>query len=171
MAVHLFPHNILSGNELPTPYVMRPLNNTDYNKGFAPLLSQLTDIAGLDSKKFDTAFAEMVEENKHSPKHIVVVIEDVNSRKIVATGTLLIERKFARNIGLCGHIEDIVVLSDVRGAQLGRRIIQELKDIGTKLGCYKIILDCEDKNVGFYEKLGFQPKERQMAVYLKASKL
>ncbi len=32
-------------------------------------------------------------------------------------------------------------------------------------GCYKVILDCSEKNEGFYAKLGFQRKELQMALY------
>lgn len=32
--------------------------------------------------------------------------------------------------------------------------------------CHAVILDCADNNVAFYEKVGFKPKERQMALYL-----
>jgi predicted N-acetyltransferase YhbS len=41
------------------------------------------------------------------------------------------------------------------GAGLGRIIINKLVAAARELGCYKIILDCEKKNVPFYEKLGF----------------
>lgn len=36
---------------------------------------------------------------------------------------------------------------------------------GKLKGCYKIILDCKESNVGFYQKSGFEPKERQCAWY------
>ena len=45
------------------------------------------------------------------------------------------------------------------------RIIDQLKHLGERAGCYKVILDCAEKNVGFYEKLGFLRKEIQMALY------
>jgi len=44
-------------------------------------------------------------------------------------------------------------------------VIEQLKHIGFAQGCYKIILDCNDKNVGFYQKCGFKQKEIQMALY------
>jgi glucosamine-phosphate N-acetyltransferase len=31
--------------------------------------------------------------------------------------------------------------------------------------CYKVILDCDEANVGFYEKAGLVRKEVQMAKY------
>ena len=41
--------------------------------------------------------------------HKIVVIEDISLQKIIGTGSLVVERKFTRDLGLCGHIEDIVV--------------------------------------------------------------
>lgn len=40
----------------------------------------------------------------------VIVIFDVAKQRIIGTGTVLIERKFIRNLGVAGHIEDIVVM-------------------------------------------------------------
>jgi glucosamine-phosphate N-acetyltransferase len=51
--------------------------------------------------------------------------------------------------------------SNIRG-----RIIDQLKSMGNELGVYKIILDCNDKNIDFYEKCGFQKKENCMAWYI-----
>ena len=58
--------------------------------------------------------------------------------------------KFIRDAGLCGHIEDIVVAKNQRGKNLGLRMINLLGKIGEVNKCYKIILDCEDRNVAFY---------------------
>lgn len=44
-------------------------------------------------------------------------------------------------------------------------IIEQLKIIAQAKKCYKVILDCNEANQGFYEKLGFKRKEIQMAVY------
>ena len=50
----------------------------------------------------------------------VIVIEDVIQNHIAAAGTLLVELKFLRGGGLCGHIEDIVVDKTYRGKDFGK---------------------------------------------------
>ena len=42
------------------------------------------------------------------------------------------------NLGLVGHIEDIVVNKDQQGKKLGLRIIEALDYIADKVGCYKV---------------------------------
>lgn len=42
------------------------------------------------------------------------------------------------NLGLVGHIEDIVVNMDQQGKKLGLRIIEALDSIAEKVGCYKV---------------------------------
>ena len=85
--------------------------------------------------------------------------------RVVASGTLLLERKFTRNCGTCGHIEDVVVDSNERGKDLGRVIIEALTKAAEFAGCYKVILDCSEANAGFYERCGYVRKEIQMAKY------
>ena len=95
-----------------------------------------------------------------------MVIEDVRRERIVGAGSLIVEMKFIRNLGTCGHIEDIVVDNTYRGKNLGKRIIELLKSIAQVNGCYKVILDCADYNVPFYKKCGFSVKECEMVWYV-----
>ena len=44
------------------------------------------------------------------------------------------------NLGLVGHIEDIVVNKDQQGKKLGLRIIEALDYIAERIGCYKVCL-------------------------------
>ena len=44
-------------------------------------------------------------------------------------------------------------------------MIQTLNKLGWVNKCYKVILDCDDSNVGFYEKCGYSRKGAQMAMY------
>lgn len=67
--------------------------------------------------------------------------------QVVACGSVIVERKFVRNAGLVGHIEDIAVSQSMQGRKLGLKIINTLVDIGLVRGCYKIILDCSEKNI------------------------
>ena len=89
----------------------------------------------------------------------------------MGTGTLFVEQKFIHSGGLAGHIEDVVVDSTIRGRGLGRIIIEKLKRIAFEAGCYKVILDCVDKNVPFYEKCGFHLGHSDicMAKYLESN--
>ena len=60
-----------------------------------------------------------------------------------------------------------MVHEKARGKRLGKKIVTTLMALGKQLGCYKVVLDCSQDNVPFYEKCGFTPKEHQMAWYVK----
>lgn len=95
-----------------------------------------------------------------------LVVEDMRVNRLVATATLFIERKLIHSCGAAGHIEDVVVDQVVRGTGVGRHLVQALTQCAKECGCYKVILDCNEKNVGFYEKCGYARKGVQMASYL-----
>ena len=67
--------------------------------------------------------------------------------KLVAIGSIIMERKFTRGGGIIGHIEDIAVSKSMQGRKLGLKIINSLESIGRGQGCYKIILDCSKDNI------------------------
>ncbi|KAL6273467.1 hypothetical protein ACE6H2_024159 [Prunus campanulata] len=140
----------------------RKLELSDKSKGFIELLQQLTVCDSVSDKDFEDRFREL---NARAEDHRVLVIEDARSGKIVATGSVFIERKFIRNCGKVGHIEDVVVDANARGMQLGKKIINALTDYAHSLGCYKMILDCSVENKAFYEKCGYKQKEIQMVKY------
>ncbi|OIT32437.1 PREDICTED: glucosamine 6-phosphate N-acetyltransferase isoform X2 [Nicotiana attenuata] len=141
---------------------IRKLEISDKEKGFIELLKQLTVCDSVTDEKFKERFEEI---SKYGDEHIICVIEDVKSGKIVATGSVFIEKKFVRNCGKAGHIEDVVVDSSTRGMQLGKRIVEYLANHAYSMGCYKVILDCTEENRPFYEKCGFKKKEIQMVKY------
>jgi glucosamine-phosphate N-acetyltransferase len=140
-----------------------PLELGDYEKGFIEALSHLTEVGTHTKQTFYERFSYL---QRHNHEYFTIVIEDTKRQKIVAAGTIFVERKFIRGNGLVGHIEDIVVHKDARGLQFGRYIIEALKTIGANVGCYKIILDCAEKNIPFYVKCGFKQKEVEMAWYI-----
>eukprot|EP00698_Gefionella_okellyi_P020467 TRINITY_DN6424_c0_g1_i3.p1 TRINITY_DN6424_c0_g1~~TRINITY_DN6424_c0_g1_i3.p1 ORF type:complete len:172 (+),score=29.85 TRINITY_DN6424_c0_g1_i3:91-606(+) len=161
--------------ELPSNFVVRNLEANDYGKGFMSLLGQLTNVDGHSEQKFAAQFAYL---QRYSDIHVIRVIEDTLASKIIASATLMIEKKFIHDNGSVGHIEDVVVDSAYRGHNFGRlyvnastgrshaaRIIRELMTIAENASCYKVILDCAEKNVCFYEKAGFKRKEITMAWY------
>jgi len=97
--------------------------------------------------------------------YFIVVIEDTKIGKIIGTATAFTELKFIRGVNKTGHVEDVVVDSKYRGKDLGKVLMEQLKSICFKVGCYKMILDCTEQNVPFYEKCDFKRKEIQMALY------
>jgi glucosamine-phosphate N-acetyltransferase len=85
--------------------------------------------------------------------------------KIIGTATLLIEPKLIHNISKVGHIEDVVVDKNYRSHGIGKLMLDNLKNKAELMDCYKVILDCDEKNVGFYVKCGFKTKGVEMACY------
>ncbi|KAL3683189.1 hypothetical protein R1sor_001211 [Riccia sorocarpa] len=149
-------------SELQHPFVLRSLEPSDYRKGYLNLLEQLTVVGDTSEEEFTTRVEDL---GRLGDLHHVVVIEDIERHVIVASATLFVEPKFIRKCGKVGHIEDVVVDQTVRGQHLGQRIISHLTNLSKELGCYKVILDCSEANAPFYEKCGFERKERQMGRY------
>ncbi|GBF99254.1 glucosamine 6-phosphate N-acetyltransferase-like [Raphidocelis subcapitata] len=141
--------------------VVRQLEAGDYDKGFLGLLSQLTTVGDIDRAKFEERLKEV-----SSPDYYIAVAEDAASGKLLGTAALVIERKFIHGCGKVGHIEDVVVDAAARGQRLGQRLVEELVSVSRSRGCYKVILDCAEHNVAFYEKCGLTRKEVQMVQYL-----
>ena len=100
---------------------------------------------------------------QRSDTYMPIVI--LHGERVVACGTLVVEQKFIHNCGALGHIEDIVVASEQRGTGLGKLLIEQLKMLAFRHGCYKITLDCDAKNEVFYAKSGFETKGLQMCIY------
>ena len=121
----------------------RLLEKEDFNKGFLKLLQQLTIIGNVTKSDFLNRFMNILD-NKN---HLIYVLE--KDSKIVSCATLFIEPKFIHDCGFVGHIEDVVIDKAYRGQNLGKQIINFLTNKAEELGCYKILLDCYDKNVGF----------------------
>ncbi|CAG8493939.1 8328_t:CDS:2 [Scutellospora calospora] len=134
-------------------------------RGVTQCLDQLSVMGDISEENFIDRFEKM----KRAGGYYIIVIEN-DEKRVVATGTLFVEMKFIRGCGKAGHIEDIVVHDSQRGKSFGKKIIEQLKDIGSKVDCYKIILDCKEHNVPFYNKCGLERKEVQMAYYYNEEK-
>ncbi|TFY62230.1 hypothetical protein EVJ58_g3997 [Rhodofomes roseus] len=141
---------------------LRPLASTDYRRGHLSVLSVLTVVTDPGEDAWVAQFHAL----RAAPRtYYSIVIVDRASDRIVAVGTLFVERKFLRGLGSVGHIEDIAVDKSQQGKKLGLRIIQALTGISENSGCYKTILNCSDSNIPFYQKCGFEKKENEMAKY------
>lgn len=104
---------------------------------------------------------------------------DTKIDRLVASGTLLVERKHINGGSAAGHLEDIVVAEEMRGKKLGVKLVTGLRDLAVSLGCYKVVLDCKEAkirefltplsfaelnllNIAFYENCGFHKRSAGM---------
>lgn len=150
---------------LPSGYRLRALRKSDYDSGFLDCLRVLTTVGDIARGDFEAQYERMTA----LESYYIAVIEDA-AGAVVATGALIIERKFIHSLGAVGHIEDIAVAKDQQGKRLGLRLIQALDFVAERVGCYKSILDCSEANEGFYVKCGFRRAGLQMAHYYAGSK-
>ncbi|EQK98476.1 acetyltransferase [Ophiocordyceps sinensis CO18] len=164
----LFSPNLISPEvvaALPEGYKLRALRKSDRDTGFLECLRVLTTVGDISQADFEAQYDRMGQQGGY----YIIVIEDQRAA-VVATGALIVERKFIHNLGAVGHIEDIAVAKDQQGKKLGLRLIQALEFVAERIGCYKSILDCSDANEGFYVKCGFRRAGLQMAHYYEGGK-
>lgn len=143
-----------------TELTIRPVQVEDADNGFFEVLSQLTEAPKLPTDQFN----RLLQQQQQSNTRLTLVAVSSQGR-VQGTGSALIEPKFIRGGKACGHIEDIVIDKEARGAHVGQQIIAQLVQFCHTHDCYKVILDCSDHNVAFYEKCGFIVKGQQMGMY------
>ena len=134
-------------------FIIREIKEEDLSNGFIETLSNLSEVGKLanDTNRKIEILSEIKDKN-----YRIVIAEDNQNHQIIGSATLLIEQKFIHNGGKAGHIEDVVTRKGYEGKGIGREILKELIKIAKDNECYKIILDCDEKLVKFYEKLGFK---------------
>lgn len=96
--------------------IVRPLKESDYDKGFLQLLSQLTAVGNISRldflrklisiyrtqilTKFSIIFVGKFAQMKSKGDYFVTVIEDTRKQLIIGAATLVIEHKFIHDCGL-----------------------------------------------------------------------
>lgn len=120
------------------------------------LLKQLTSCPPLPINRFLDIISNL---NKNH--EIYVCLYD---NKIIGMATILIERKIIHNGANVAHIEDLVVDKEHRNKGIANLLINFLKQKAKDRMCYKIILDCAEELVPFYEKNSFKKSAIQMRI-------
>ena len=134
----------------------RKIKKSDLNDVFV-LLNQLKKI-DISHLNLDNSWNKFIQNN--SSNSIVGIIDN----KIIAYGSIIIENKIRGEVA--GHIEDIVVDTEVRGKMIGVKLINELIEIGKKNNCYRITLFCKENLINFYSRSGFKVNSVSMKRYL-----
>ena len=145
-------------------YTIREILADDYYNNYLEVLNQLSNI----DKNIITydKFSHFIKNLNNN--HKIFVLINLNNMKVIGTITLLVEYKLIHNLKSVAHIEDFIIDISYRNLGLGKKLISHVIDyIKNKYDyIYKIILNCNDSNVHFYEKCGFVKKSNQMAMYL-----
>ena len=136
--------------------IFRNIEKKDLDQVFV-LLNQLKQIE-IDTIDKDKAWSDFI--NNTSSNSVV----GLYNNKIVAYGSVVIENKVRGEVA--GHIEDIVVDSEVRGKMIGVSLIKELIKVAKNKGCYRITLFCKETLVNFYSRNGFEVNNVVMKKYL-----
>ena len=136
--------------------IFRNIEKKDLDQVFV-LLNQLKQI-DIDIIDKDKAWSDFI--NNSGSNSVVGLCND----KIVAYGSVVVENKVRGEVA--GHIEDIVVDSEVRGKMIGVSLIKELIKVAKNKGCYRITLFCKETLVNFYSRNGFKVNNVVMKKYL-----
>ncbi len=135
---------------------IRQIQENDLFQGFLESLDSLRKTSDLEEDN-----AKLVLKKIRSNQNHVIMVADLDGQ-IVGSITLLIEPKFIHQGGLVGHIEDVVVRSELQGKGIGENLVYAALEYAKNHGCYKTILDCDDNVKPFYEKIGFKRNSNAM---------
>ena len=136
--------------------LVRKIIESDIDNGFLESLDSLRKASDLDRRKAKEILFRITANPFNS---IFVAVQDGT---VIGSTTLIIEQKFIHNGGKVGHIEDVVVSKAHQGKGVGEKVMRFALEYAREQGCYKTILDCEDKVKPFYENLGFKHNSNGM---------
>ena len=136
-------------------YAIREIEESDIeNGGLLEVLENLAPVGGLTRP----AAAAILKDIKSNPLHriyVAVVQEDIEQGLVIGTTTLLVEPKFIFGGGRVGHIEDVAVRAGYQTRGIGFKLVKYATEQAVLMGCVRTVLDCSDKNIPFYEKIGY----------------
>ena len=139
-------------------FEIRLMDATDLDRGFLDALRALKPIELTDEQAIEVYRDRL----KSRIRTYVAVMED----RIAGTASVFIEPKFINSGGVVGHIEDVAVHPGFQKHGIGRSLVEHLLEVCREFKCYKVILDCAEGVIPFYERLGFHKWERAMRIDL-----
>ncbi|EIW75604.1 hypothetical protein CONPUDRAFT_159055 [Coniophora puteana RWD-64-598 SS2] len=126
---------------LPVGLTIRPLSSDDYSRGHLTVLSVLTMVKDLWAAAWAAQFHAI---GSVPDTYYPLVIVDNTLDRILAAGTLFVERKFRHGTG---SRRLVAVVTSQQRNRLGLRVAQALVHISGKAGCYKTVGNCVDANI------------------------
>lgn len=120
--------------------------------------SHSTDVVKILIDSFSKNYDKKINESIFSSDEVdgIVALERGN---VLGYASIHYIKKITRKSGI---IEDVVVKENQRGKGIGKLLVNNLIEKAKKNNCDKIILSSSEKNLKFYQKLGFQKNEFEM---------
>lgn len=120
--------------------------------------SHSSDVVKILIDSFSSNYDKEINESIFSSDEVdgIVALEEGN---LLGYASIHYIKKITRKSGI---IEDVVVKENQRGKGIGKLLVKNLIEKAKKNNCDKIILSSSEKNLKFYEKLGFQKNEFEM---------
>ena len=120
--------------------------------------SHSTDVVKILIDSFSKNYDKKINESIFSSDEVdgIVALEKGN---VLGYASIHYIKKITRKSGI---IEDVVVKENQRGKGIGKLLVNTLIEKAKKNNCDKIILSSSEKNLKFYQKLGFQKNEFEM---------
>jgi glucosamine-phosphate N-acetyltransferase len=122
-------------------------------KQILDLLHQLSSLTEEDLRISKTKFKKILREIITDKNHIICVYE--SEQRLLGTATLVVQLNLSHGGRPYAHIENVVTDKDFRGNGVGKEMVDYLIKMADERDCYKSILNCEEKNIPFYEKCRF----------------
>jgi glucosamine-phosphate N-acetyltransferase len=139
--------------------VIREIELADLKRGFFDTLSNLAQIGDIANQNDR---AEKILSEIKLLRFCTIFVAVKQDGQLIGSITLLIEQKFIHNGGKVGHIEDVVTRREYQGSGIGKALVLKALDYAKQNKCYKVVLDCSNRNVEFYKKIGFKEHEVSM---------
>lgn len=142
--------------EIENNFIFREIDISDYDNGYLDVMIEFSKNKCEITRE---QFNEYLTQNKNAVKIIVVLSQ--NDNKVIGSGSIFkLEKLHYKPVG---QIEDVVIDEKWRGYGLGKTIIEKLVEIAVnEFKCYKVILNCLDHNIGFYNRCNFNNSGNQM---------
>ena len=120
--------------------------------------SHSSDVVNILIDSFSNNYDKEINESIFSSNEVdgIVAVEEGD---VLGYASIHYLKKITRKSGI---IEDVVVKENQRGKGIGKLLVKNLIEKAKKNNCDKIILSSSEKNLKFYEKLGFQKNEFEM---------
>jgi glucosamine-phosphate N-acetyltransferase len=143
-------------------YYIRDLRTDDYNNNYLGLLGQLYNMTDISEEFFN----KQLDNIKKKTNYYIRVIEQKSTGKIVATGCVFIEFKFAFNLGKVAYVDDIVVDEKYRNQGLGKMLVSHLKRLAMANGVVIMNVIASEKHFTFFRSLGFSEDKNHYSIKL-----
>lgn len=136
-------------------FIFTELSNDDYYNGYLDIMYEFSNY------KKNVSYVDFQNYIDNEYVKILVIYDNKNNKRIIGAGTIFkLDKLHNKPVA---QIEDVVITEEYRKYGLGKRLVEKLVEIGLEnFKCYKVILNCLDKNIGFYEKCDFFIAGQQM---------